>query len=110
MTARIWHGYTTKTNAPVYEQLVKQEIFPEIEGKKISGYKGAQLLKRDVGDEVEFTTLLWFDRIDSVKGFVGKDHEAVYVPQKAREVLSRYDQRAVHCELLHSLPEVISEE
>ena len=110
MISRIWHGYTTKTNAPVYEQLVKQEIFPEIEGKKIPGYKGAQLLKRDLEDEVEFTTLLWFDRIESVKGFVGEDHETIYVPQNAREVLSRYDQRAVHCELLHSLPEEIPKE
>ena len=107
MISRIWHGYTTRTNASVYEELLKQEIFPGIKDKDIPGYKGAQLFRRDLEDEVEFTTLLWFDRIESVKGFVGDVHEAVYVPQKAREVLSRYDQRAIHCELRHSLPKSI---
>ena len=101
MIARIWHGYTTKDNADSYEHLLKEEIFVEIENKNIEGYKGIQLLKRDLQTEVEFTTIMWFDAIESVKQFAGNDYEKAYVPAKAREVLTRYDDRSTHCELLH---------
>ena len=103
MISRIWHGYTTKANADIYENLLKQEIFPGIENKNITGYKGIQLLRRDLKNEVEFTTIMWFENIESVKQFVGSDYEIVYVPEKAREVLSRFDQKSIHCELRHSL-------
>ncbi|WP_424492537.1 antibiotic biosynthesis monooxygenase [Salinimicrobium sp. GXAS 041] len=102
MITRIWHGYTSRENADKYEKLVEQEIFPEIQAKNIKGYRGVQLLRRDLEDEVEFTTLLWFDDLDSVKKFVGEDYETVYVPDKARQVLSRFDQRTVHCEQRYS--------
>lgn len=103
MIARIWHGYTSKENADKYENLLKEEIFPEIEGKIIKGYRGAQLLRRELEKEIEFTTIIWFENIDSVKSFVGEDYENVYVPEKAREVLARFDQKAVHHELRHDL-------
>ena len=102
MITRIWHGYTTKENADAYEKLVEEEIFPEIQAKNIKGYRGVQLLRRDLEDEVEFTTLLWFDNLESVKEFVGDDYETIYVPEKARKILSRFDQRTVHCEQRYS--------
>ena len=46
MMVRIWHGYTTETNADVYENLLKEEIFLEIERKNIAGFKGIELLRR----------------------------------------------------------------
>ena len=101
MIARIWHGYTTLNNADVYEHLLKEEIFVEIEKKNIKGYKGIQLLKRGLQTEVEFTTIMWFDSIESVKYFAGDDYEKAYIPTKAREILSRFDDQSSHCELLH---------
>ncbi len=103
MIARIWHGYTTKANADTYENLLKQEIFIGIENKNVKGYKGIQLLKRDLKNEVEFTTIMWFDKIESVRQFAGENYETAYVPAKAREVLSRFDDKSVHCELRHEL-------
>ena len=99
MISRIWHGYTSKNNADVYENLLKDEVFPGIEKKNVNGYKGIQLLRRDLDAEVEFTTIMWFDSIDSVKQFAGDDYETAYVPAKAREVLSRFDARSIHCEV-----------
>ena len=103
MIARIWHGYTTPANADVYENLLKKEIFVGIENKNVKGYRGIQLLKRDIEDEVEFTTIMWFHDIESVKQFAGEDYEIAYVPAKAREVLSRFDEKSIHCELRHDL-------
>jgi len=56
MIARIWHGYTSEHHADIYENLLKDEIFPGIAKKHVKGYKGIQLLRRDLENEVEFTT------------------------------------------------------
>lgn len=98
MIFRIWHGYTTIDNADQYEHLLKEEIFPGIADKKIKGYLGMQLLRRLVEGEIEFTTIMRFESIDGIKEFVGEDYEAVYVPEKARQILKRFDQRSIHCE------------
>lgn len=102
MIARIWHGYTSPQQAQPYENLLKEEIFVGIENKKIPGYKGIQLLKRDLGDEVEFTTIMWFENIQSVKHFVGEDYSKAYIPDTAKQLLSRFDVESIHCELLTS--------
>ena len=70
-----------------------------IERKHIPGYKRIQLLRREWEDETEFTTIMWFESLASVIDFVGEEYEAVYVPEKARKVLSHFDQKSVHCEL-----------
>jgi len=103
MIARIWHGYTTFQNANAYEQLLKTEVFPSIEKKKVKGYKKISLLKRIMKDEVEFITLMLFDNIQSVKDFSGEDYEKAYVPDRARAVLSRFDNRSQHYEIIDEI-------
>jgi heme-degrading monooxygenase HmoA len=100
MIARIWHGWTALEHADAYERLLKEEIFPGIASKKVSGYKGIRLLRRTVdAHEVEFITIMWFDSWQAVKQFAGRDYEQAVVPPKARAVLSRFDQRSLHYEL-----------
>ncbi len=99
MISRIWHGWTTKKNADVYEGLLREEIFVGIKNRNIGGYRSIQLLRRDVGEEVEFVTIMEFDSLDAVRVFAGEDYEACVVPPKARAVLSRFDQRSQHYEV-----------
>ena len=104
MVGRIWHGWTTPANADVYERLLKEEIFPGIAEKGVSGYRGVDLYRRSLeSGEVEFITIMWFDSLDKVKQFAGEDHEKAYVPPRAREVLIRFDQRSQHYEIRHQL-------
>ena len=104
MIARIWHGWTTPQNADAYERLLKEEIFVGIAAKQIAGYKGVQLLRREVDDETEFTTIMWFDTVEAIKSFTGKaDSEEAYVPNAARLLLVRFDARAAHSVLQHEL-------
>jgi antibiotic biosynthesis monooxygenase (ABM) superfamily enzyme len=93
---RIWHGWTTPGNADAYQRIVQDEVFEIIAGKKIAGYHGIDLLRRTVGDEVEFITIMRFDSLDSVKAFVGEDYETAFVPPQARAVLKRFDARSQH--------------
>jgi antibiotic biosynthesis monooxygenase (ABM) superfamily enzyme len=99
MISRIWHGWTAPGRADAYEALLKSEIFTGIQGRQIPGYRGIQLFRRDLGDEVEFVTVMWFDSIEAVRIFAGQDYEAAVVPEKARALLSRFDARSQHYEV-----------
>ena len=99
MISRIWHGWTTPDNADAYETLLKNEIFVGIAGRHIAGFRGIQLLRRDLGQEVEFVTVMWFASLEAVRTFAGEDYEVAVVPPKARALLSRFDARSQHYEV-----------
>ena len=99
MVSRIWHGWTTPENADSYESLLREEIFAAIVERRIAGFQGIELLRRDDGDEVEFVTVMWFDSLDAVREFAGADYEAAVVPPAARAVLSRFDERSAHYQI-----------
>jgi len=96
MISRIWHGYTTRENADTYENLLKEEIFIGIKNRNIQGYKGIQLFRQDIQDETEFITIMWFESLDDVIQFAGKDYKKAVVPEKAQKVLSRFDRTSQH--------------
>lgn len=104
MITRIWHGWTTPANAPAYENLLLNEIFTGIAARRIAGYRGISLCKRDAGADVEFVTIMWFDSLDAVRAFAGEDYAAAVVPAKARAVLSRFDVVSAHYETPVSPP------
>ncbi len=99
MISRIWHGWTTPQNAETYEGMLKEEIFVGIQNRRIPGFRHIQLLRRNVGQEVEFITIMLFDSLAAVREFAGEDYEACVVPPKARAVLSHFDQRSQHYEV-----------
>jgi hypothetical protein len=103
MISRIWHGWTTPAKADAYEELLKREIFTGIRGRRILGFQSIQLFRRDLGGEVEFVTVMWFDSLESVRIFAGDDYEAAVVPPAARALLSRFDARSQHYEVRESL-------
>jgi antibiotic biosynthesis monooxygenase (ABM) superfamily enzyme len=100
MIARVWRGWATPDNAPAYERLVSSEVLPGIARREIQGYRGAYLLRRELGDEVEFSTILLFDSMEALREFGGDDYEKAYVPPRAREVLSRFEDTSAHYETL----------
>lgn len=99
MFSRIWHGWTIPSNADAYETLLKEEIFVGILDRHIRGFESIQLLRREVEEEVEFVTIMVFDALEAVKEFAGEDYEAAVVPQKARAILSHFDERSQHYEI-----------
>jgi hypothetical protein len=99
MIGRIWHGWTTPGNADKYESLLKEEIFVGIQERHIQHFKSIQLLRREIGEEVEFVTIMLFDSLDDVREFAGDEYEVAVVPAKARAVLSHFDVRSQHYEI-----------
>jgi antibiotic biosynthesis monooxygenase (ABM) superfamily enzyme len=84
LIARVWHGSTKPEHADAYETMLKPELLPGI--SKTKGYRGSFLLRRNVGAEVEFITILLFDSLDDVRAVAGPN-------------LSRHDEKAAHYEV-----------
>lgn len=103
MISRVWHGWTSPPNADAYEALLRGTIFPGIQRKSMTGYRGIQLFRRDTGNEVEFVTIMWFDSLSAVRAFAGADYETAVVPSEARRLLARFDARSAHYEVRESL-------
>jgi heme-degrading monooxygenase HmoA len=100
MVCRIWHGWTSPQNAEAYEKVVRGDVIPGIEARRIPGFRQIDLLRHQAGDEVEFTTLMWFDNLEAVKQFMGEDYSVSHVPAAARSVLARFDERALHYDVI----------
>ena len=100
MICRLWRGWTTPEDADSYERIVRTEVMPGIEARKIPGLRHMDLMKRDLGGEIEFQTLMWFDSLDAIIAFIGEDYAVSHVPEQARSVLKRFDERAAHYEVI----------
>jgi antibiotic biosynthesis monooxygenase (ABM) superfamily enzyme len=100
MISRIWHGWTTPANADAYEAILKNEIFTGIERRRIPGYRGIHLLRRQAGDEVEFITIMWFETLEAVATFAGADYEEAVVLPEPRKLLAHFDARSQHYEVV----------
>ena len=100
MFCRLWRGWTTPENAEAYEQIVRGEVIPAIEARAIPGFRHIDLMRREIGDEVEFQTLMWFDGLDAIIAFMGEDYAVSHVPAAAQAVLKRFDERAAHFEVI----------
>ena len=105
MICRIWRGWTTPPNADAYEKVVRGEVIPGIESRRIPGFQHIDLMRREVDDEVEFATIMWFDDLESIRSFMGEEYEIAHVPAAAQAVLARFDERSVHYEVLDRRPQ-----
>ncbi len=80
-------------------------VIPGIEARRIAGFQQIDLMRRDLGDEIEFQTLMWFDDVDAIIAIIGEDYSVSHVPAAAQAVLSRFDDRATHFKVLDRRPQ-----
>jgi heme-degrading monooxygenase HmoA len=97
MIARVWHGYTKPEHADAYESLLKPELLPGV--SKVKGYKGSYLLRRNLGAEVEFITVMLWESIDAIRAVAGADYESAVIPEERQKYLARYDAKSAHYEV-----------
>ena len=98
---RIWRGWTTPENAIKLERALREEAIPGIEANKPTGLNGIQLLTVENGKEVQFTTIMYFDSIESVKAFAGENYRKAHIDPSVAPLLLSYDQMVEH----HTLKE-----
>jgi heme-degrading monooxygenase HmoA len=100
MICRLWHGWTTPERADAYERLLREEIFVGIAERAIAGCRSIELLRREADGEEEFVTIMRFDSLNAVREFAGDDVTRAVVPPAARALLTRFDDRAAHYEVV----------
>jgi hypothetical protein len=100
MIARIWHGWALRENADEYEALLREEIFHGIQERQILGLTGIALWRRETDGMTEFVTKMEFESLSAVREFAGDDYELAVVPEKARKLLLKYDERSQHYEIV----------
>lgn len=98
MIARVWHGSTKPENADAYEAMLKPELLPGI--SQVAGFKGSYFLRRTVGDEVEFVTILLWESLEALEAFAGPEYERSIIPEERRKYLSKHEDRAAHYEVI----------
>jgi heme-degrading monooxygenase HmoA len=103
MIARIWNAYTTFENEAAYEKLLKTRIFPYIAEKGVKGYRKVELLKLQRSADVQFITIMWFESLDDVKLFSGEDYENAVVLPETEALLTTYDKRCGHFDIVESI-------
>ena len=96
MIERIWRGWTSAEKADAYQRFLQHDFLPAAHA--IPGYRGARVLRREAGDEVEFVTVTHFDSLDAIRDFAGDDLEKAHIAPEARALLSRWEERVTHYE------------
>ncbi|MBW3020672.1 antibiotic biosynthesis monooxygenase [Candidatus Woesearchaeota archaeon] len=100
---RTWKGWTTTENAPIYQDMLINEVFPAVKKKGVVGLEKVSISVQNKSNEVEFFLVLQFESLHAVKTFAGENYEKAYIPDNAKEVLSRYDEKAEHYEFIKEL-------
>jgi heme-degrading monooxygenase HmoA len=96
--ARVWRGWTTLEDADGYEGHLQPQLLPGL--SKVAGFRGSYLLRRVVGEEVEFITIILWDSIAAVRAVAGEDYERAVIPEERKRYLKRFEQRAGHFEVV----------
>lgn len=98
MIARIWTARTTRAQAPAYANHLRTRVLPKL--RTIAGYRGASLLRRDGRDEAELIVVTRWQSMQAVRAFAGDDPDAAVVEEEAAAVLTDYDTRVRHYEIV----------
>jgi heme-degrading monooxygenase HmoA len=98
MIARVWSARTTAAQAPAYVEHLKGQVLPAV--RTVDGYAGALLLERAVPDGVEIVVVTFWRSIEAIGGFAGADLEGAVVAEEAAALLTQFDRRVRHYEVV----------
>lgn len=96
--SRMWKARTTNEKWPLYHEHFVKKVLPELRG--ISGYLGAVLFVRNVGDEREILVETFWRSLEAIHQFAGVNLETAVVAEDAAAVLSEYDRQTRHYEIV----------
>jgi len=96
--ARVWHGWTKPEDAEGYEAHLRPELLPGL--SRMKGFKGSYLMRRLVGDEVEFVTMIFWESLEDLRAVAGANYETAIIPEERKRYLKRFDMKAAHYEVV----------
>jgi heme-degrading monooxygenase HmoA len=81
--ARIWRGRTTRAKAEEYARYLYQQGIKPLEEKAL----GVQSLREDRDEETEFVTISYWESVEAMSRFAGKDPRKIHHLERDAEFL-----------------------
>jgi heme-degrading monooxygenase HmoA len=100
MISRHWKGVAKPGQAEAYVRHLTSETFPSL--ARIPGFIRASILKRNLETGTEFQIVTVWESLDAIKAFAGREPDVAVVPTIVRAMMSSYDQRVVHYEIIEN--------
>lgn len=97
MIARMWHGRTKSVDADAYFAFLQERAIPDY--KSVAGNLSVKILRRFDGDVCHFITLTFWDDLETIKGFAGKDVEQAKYYEEDKNFLLEFEPTVTHYEV-----------
>jgi heme-degrading monooxygenase HmoA len=96
MIVRTWSATADADGAGDYSRYFDGTLLPEL--RKLPGFKGACLLRRDLGEDgvVELTAHTFWESAEAIRAFAGDDITVSVVEPEAQAMLLDFDRTATH--------------
>jgi uncharacterized protein YciI/heme-degrading monooxygenase HmoA len=95
---RRWSARTTKAQLPKYLEHFSKNVLPEL--RRVPGYLGAMVSVGPLDGEIEIVVETTWRSLESIRNFTGPDLEAAVVADEAAALLTSFDLRVRHCEIV----------
>jgi heme-degrading monooxygenase HmoA len=100
MIARIWHGRTLTAKADEYERYLNASGVERM--LKTDGNHGVEVLRKSEGPRTDFIVISYWESIDAVKRFAGKDFEKAVILDRDREFLIEVEPNVLHYQVVRA--------
>lgn len=97
---RVWTARASRESWPTYREHFSAKVLPEL--RAVPGYLGANLYLRRNADQNEIRVETFWRSLDAIHSFAGLDPEAAVVAKEAADLLTDYDRRVCHYEVVIS--------
>jgi heme-degrading monooxygenase HmoA len=94
MILRVWRGLADPERGDAYIEHFRRHVVPEL--RAVSGFLGADLVRREVEGGLEFTVSTRWVSMDAVRSFAGAALDRAVLHPDAVAALRSYDEHVTH--------------
>ena len=98
MIARLWSARTTQAHSQTYLQHFSDAVLPML--RNCEGYVSSTVLTRPANAAIEILVITVWQSFAAVDAFAGLDREAAVVAPEVAALLTDYDRRVRHFEIV----------
>jgi len=98
MIARLWSARTTPAQSQLYLRHFSAVVRPAL--RRFNGYVSSSLMTRPAEADVEILVITVWQSLAVIDAFSGPDREAAVVAPEAAALLTDYDRRVRHFEIV----------
>jgi heme-degrading monooxygenase HmoA len=98
MIARYWRGVAKSECVDEYVEHLRRSTLPEL--ARIEGFVSASVMRRSVGDGVEFLIVTRWDSLAAIERFAGPELERAVVPDDVQLMMVEFEQYVRHYEVV----------